>query len=612
MNRSTISKALVAGAITIYMLLLGLISYLKYSYYGFSDFDLAVHAQSTWNILHGSIDSSILGIPFLGNHMTLILFLIAPFYAIFPSPLLLLHIQTAVLAMGALGIYLLARKELSEKWATCLAIAYLVYPPLIYMNLYEFHPVALASCFLIFMMYFYKIERFKTFVTFLILAILCQENISLIIIVFAAYAFLDKRRGRWVWAPLLFGTTYFVLTVIFIMPRLNNNTVQFWRLYANLGDSPANIVRNIIRHPLITIRIMTDPDKLAFVSSLLGPLGFLSVLNPLTLLPSLPILMQRLLSDRFTETKIMFHYQAEFIPFIFVSAIYGVRRMLTWRSKVTRLLPVIVLAIFPVSALISSDIPLRMKIAFNLLKTDGTAIKDRNMALDKIASEQPVAATFAFLPKLANRPGLYSIHHIYTGRYTLSTVPYRVPNDIQYAVIDTADGLTFRGGSFYGPEQYRNLQAMVSNDTWKVVSNVGTLLVLEKFPSVHGPATDIVRFVEPGTVMNTNVLHNHPASLELAGFNLDTQTQRDPALLTLFWRRLKPDPVEYDSYITIIADKVLYSGILSPGARIWPTQSWLDLTQTNAIIADEHCIHLYHPIADPGKLQIQATVFPIN
>ena len=191
MNRSTISKTFITGAIIIYMLLFGLISYCNYAYYGFSDFDLAIHAQSVWNILHGSIDSSILGIPFLGNHMALILFLIAPFYAISPSPLLLLFIQTTVLALGALGIYLLAKKELSEKWAVALAASYLVYPPLIYMNLYEFHPVALASSFLIFLMYFYKTENFKAFLTFLALTLLCQENLSLVIMAFAAYAFID-------------------------------------------------------------------------------------------------------------------------------------------------------------------------------------------------------------------------------------------------------------------------------------------------------------------------------------------------------------------------------------------------------------------------------------
>jgi len=610
MNRSTISKTFITGAIIIYMLLFGLISYFNYVFYGFSDFDLAIHAQSVWNILHGSIDSSILGIPFPGNHMALILFLVAPFYAIFPCPLLLLFIQTTVLAMGAMGIYLLAKKELSEKWAAALAASYLVYPPLIYMNLYEFHPVALASSFLIFMMYFYKTENFKEFFAFLALTLLCQENLSLVIMAFAAYAFIDGRRGRWVWTPLALGTVYFILIIVIIMPRLNKNTIQFWQLYANLGDSPSNIALNIIRHPVLTLRIMTNPDKLAFVSSLFGPLGFLSILNPLTLLPSLPILIQRLLSDRFTETKIIFHYQAEFIPFVFVSAIYGIRRMLAWRFKVAHLLPIIILAVFPISAMISSDIPLRMKIAFNLRKNDSAAIMDRNMALDKIPPGQPVAATFAFLPKLANRAALYSIHHIYTGRYTLSSAPYKVPGDIKYVVIDTADGLTFRGGSFYGHGQYRNLQAMLSNGTWKVISNVGTLLVLEKFYSTQCSGPDLVHFVAPGIVMNTNVLHNHPASLELAGFNLNTQIQDGPVHLTLFWNKRKPDPVEYDIHLSIIDDGVLYSGILSPGARIWPTQSWPAQTETNRIISDEHYIHIQRPISDPSKLQIQAAVVP--
>lgn len=610
-NQSTAIRILTGTAIAAYVLLFGLIAHLKYTYYGFSDFDLAVHTQSTWNIVHGSIDSSILGIPFPGNHMALILFLIAPLYAMFSNPLLLLHIQTAVLAAGAIGIFMLAKRELSEKWAAALVIAYLAYPPLIYMNLYEFHPVALASSFLIFMMYYYKAENFRAFLIFLILALLCQENISLIIMAFAVYAFLDKRRGKWAWTPLLAGMLYFILAVVIIMPRLNNNTIQFWQLYAHLGSSPSDAISNIIRHPLLTFRIMTNPDKMAFISSLLGPLGFMSLLDPLTLIPSLPILMQRLLSDRFTETKIMFHYQAEFIPFIFISAVYAVKRIQSWKFRVAQFLPVIILALFPAAALISSDIPLRTKLAFNLKTTCHKAIKDR--ALASIPRESTVAATFDFLPKLANRTGLHSLHHIYTGSYTLSTAPYKNPGNIKHVIIDTIDWLTFRSKSFYGPEQYRNLQAMISNGTWEASLNAETILVLTKVAASPDQVPEIIHFAPPSTAMNTNIVQNHPASLHLAGFTIQTRQNDGYTPLTLFWTKNQQDPVEYDIHLAFLAgNNIIYRGILTPGARIWPTQSWPVSAGTNTVIADEHGIYTSLPVTDISKLQLHAAIIPVN
>jgi len=55
---------------------------------------------------------------------------------------------------------------------------------------------------------------------------------------------------------------------------------------------------------------------------------FLSFLSPLHLLPSLPLFMQHLLSNRPQETNISFHYAAELIPFIILAFIFGVRKLL--------------------------------------------------------------------------------------------------------------------------------------------------------------------------------------------------------------------------------------------------------------------------------------------
>ncbi len=71
-------KKIIYLLIFVYVLFFSYICYLKFNSYNYTDFDLAVHSQVLWNILHGSIYSSILGIDFLGNHMHLILFLIAP------------------------------------------------------------------------------------------------------------------------------------------------------------------------------------------------------------------------------------------------------------------------------------------------------------------------------------------------------------------------------------------------------------------------------------------------------------------------------------------------------------------------------------------------------
>ncbi|MDD4873004.1 MAG: DUF2079 domain-containing protein, partial [Kiritimatiellae bacterium] len=525
---------------------------------------------------------------------------------------LLLHMQTAAIALGALGIYFLAKKELSEKWATGISIVYLVYPPLIYMNLYEFHPVAFATCFLIFMIYFYKMENFAGFLTFMTLAILCQENMSLIVIMFAFYAMTDKRRGRWVWMPFIIGICYFVFCTLFLMPRLNNNIIQFRQLYAHLGDSSARIVMNIIFHPLQTLGIITTPEKVTFLNALFGPLGYLSFLNPATLIPAIPVFLQRLLSNRLTETRILFHYQAEFIPFIFVSAIYGIKRLLACKYRLLHLMPAILLPIFSISALLFGGITGKIYLLYPPDAGQTHMNKAKDMALKQIPSDAPVVATFGFLPKLANRPVLYSLHHIYTGKYTLSSTSYPIPKDIRYLVIDTMDQLTFSKNGFHGSDNYKNLQTLLAEGTWEVIEDIDSILVLEKTAHTPNIPPEMITFVTPETTINTNVVQSCKDPVKLCGFSIIGQEDNKVIALTLYWKKENSDTKEYDLKLTLSDDKTLFSGVISPGHRIWPTQSWPVSLDTNKLIADRHFIRLDQHITAPLKLHVNAVLSSVD
>ena len=391
-------RVIVLVGIAVYVALLCWICHTKFNNYGYDDFDLAIDAQSTWNILHGSIISSIHGIPFLGNHMRLILFLVAPIYAFFCSPLLLLYLQTFALGTAAWGIYLIAKHELPERWAVILGLVYLVYPPLIYLNLYEFHPVAFVVPFLIYMFYFYKTERFALYTIFFLLAMACQENIPLIAIAFAVYAFIDGKRGRWVFVPLITGLLYFCLCVFILMPHFNKGTIQFYNLYGSFGGSIPEIVKNIIVHPVKTAKIMFSSEKLIFLSSLLGPLGYLSLLSPLNLLPALPVLFQRLLSLRPSESTIVYHYQAEFIPFIFIAAIFAVRKALTFKHRITRKALTIILIFFPLASILATGVVVRIVHDIKNGFAENFLNSRKDALLSKIADDASVLATFEFQP----------------------------------------------------------------------------------------------------------------------------------------------------------------------------------------------------------------------
>lgn len=471
----------VIAAAAVYVLFLSWLCTIKYYSFGYDDFDLAIDAQSTWNICHGSIESSIHRIPFLGNHMRLILFPLAPFYALFGSPLFFLYLQTLGLGLAGWGIFLIAREQISERWAALFSIAFLVYPPVIHLNLYEFHPIAFVVPFFIFMFHFYLKDRFRLFCTFLGLAMLCQENIALVPVAMGIFALVNRKSRKWVLTLLLAGIVYFWLAVMVVMPRMSAGTIQLYTIYGHMGGSVQEIIGSIIMHPLKTLGIMFNADKLNFLSVLFGPLGYLSLLAPTYLIPLLPIVAQRLLSARPSETTIVYHYQAEFIPFIFVSAILGTRRILKYRPGFTSRLLAAILAIFPLAALLTCHVLPRIGRILETANKPSNLTDHKQLALGRIENDAAVLATFEFLPQLSNRRHLYSLHHVYTGHYTLSTTPYPTPGRLDYVLLDTMDRLTFSGEGYYAKMNCMNLQRLL-DDEWQLLENIESFLVFSRTP----------------------------------------------------------------------------------------------------------------------------------
>ncbi len=56
--------------------------------------------------------------------------------------------------------------------------------------------------------------------------------------------------------------------------------------------------------------------------------------------------------------------------------------------------------------------------------------------LARVPRDAGVVAGFEFLPRLANRPNVHSIHHVLRGRYTYSEKPYPLPTGVRAVLAD--------------------------------------------------------------------------------------------------------------------------------------------------------------------------------
>lgn len=546
-------------SISLYVFYFGLISFKKYVSFNFHDFDLAVHDLTTWNILHGSIFNSILGIPFLGNHMHIILFFIAPVYALFSHPLTLLFLQTLALGLAAFPLYNLAKSLLDENWALVISLTYLFYPALGYTNLYEFHPTAFATLFLMFTLYYYEQGSFIKSIVFMALSSICQENIPLAVIMLGVLSFFKQRGKIWILAPILLGGFYFLICLL-TTAHFNKNTVQFTALYRHLGSAP------------LLVRMLVRKEVFIYLLYIFLPLSFLPLLKPLSLLPSLPFFLQHMLSIRLTELTIFYHYTAEIIPFIFVSFVYAIRFLLNKQYVTsTRFLKVSILAI-----VILSNIYLGPHFAvfrgFTRQYRKDYLDNYKQEFINKIPANAAVVATFEFLPHLSHRRFLYSFHHVYMGFHTLSNKKYELPENVEFALLDFNDSLTFAG--FYADNNYKRLKDFFLKGNWAALDFMETIVLCKK--NIASRFTLCQKITEPDKEIKNKTAINIEDDIELIGYNIDNIENSEILEISLYWKCLRQTKKD----INMVLDIVDGQGNLAKRSihyvcyRIFPTNSW--------------------------------------
>src|ERR1700687_6189622 len=164
-----------------YFLIYAVLSVLRHESYHSNGLDLALFDQVFCNSSQGrpfeSTMAQAIAVPhsMLGDHFSPVFLLLVPFYFAFPHPETILVIQTLALALGAWPVFLLARLKLPAGYAPLWVLAYLLFVPLAYINLYDFHEVAFSIVPLGFALYFLERGRRVWFLVSLLVTFLVKE-----------------------------------------------------------------------------------------------------------------------------------------------------------------------------------------------------------------------------------------------------------------------------------------------------------------------------------------------------------------------------------------------------------------------------------------------------
>lgn len=151
-------------------------------------------------------------------HANFIFLLIAPFYKILPYSETLLFLTTFACAAAGLGLYFYARHHLRQSpWAVIVPAAFWLSPMVQDANLWDFHVVTLSTAFLVWAAWSIDTGRLKLGWAFLVLAILCKENMILVLAAYGLYLCLTRREKLGL-QVIIFAAAYGILVLNFLIP----------------------------------------------------------------------------------------------------------------------------------------------------------------------------------------------------------------------------------------------------------------------------------------------------------------------------------------------------------------------------------------------------------
>ena len=276
-------------------------------------FDLGNMTQAVWSTAHGDFLSvtDVHGeqISRLGSHFDPILALLAPLWWVWPEP------RAAARRPGGRGRQrgaagLLARAQARRRRsraAAALAVAYLLSPPVQWLTVSDFHPVALACPLLLFAWWHLDEGRLWAFALLAALAIATKEHVGLAVAAMGVWYAVRHRAPRTGAAIAVIAGGAALVAALVVVPHFAPaGTSAFESRY----ESPS-----------------LDGRDLSYLASLLLPLGLLPLAAPLALLAALPELGLNLLSVTVTQTSVKTHYAATIVPALLAATVFGVARL---------------------------------------------------------------------------------------------------------------------------------------------------------------------------------------------------------------------------------------------------------------------------------------------
>jgi len=414
---------IILAFIVTYNLVMDVFCLMRYWSFNAGAFDLGIMVQTMWNTVNGNIlwESVNMGKPasrFWNGRWELILLPVAALYRFCAKPEFLLILQTFVVSLGIIPVYLLSRKILGGVLpASAVALCYIVNPVIHNPNIFDFHSVTLSIPMIIGLVYLTEEKNNSHWIVLLFFLILfCRADLAPLLSAYSVYLFVAHKRRKLSIAFLVISLLWVIasrstdqIREMLHLPGIVNTNVYTGRWEHIGGTNPLDVVGGVFKNPIPLLATLFNLENAKYLVKILAPFAFLPILRPAILFLALPSILINAASNWTPAHHIYHHYNAHVGAVMIIATIYAVGYLIKivpavrgYREDRVKAGTIFLLLAASIGSLAFKSNGLDIV----KWKINEHTVKLASL-LDQVEREQSVSSHFLLLDHIANREEIY-------------------------------------------------------------------------------------------------------------------------------------------------------------------------------------------------------------
>lgn len=349
-------------------------------------------------------------------HNSPIMFVILPFYAIYPSFYTLLTLRTVMISVSGFPLYLLAKDKMNGVVGVVLLVAYLLSANILCQALGAFYPIQFIALMLPFAFLYFSREELQPFLLCLTVCLMIREEIALTTILFGIYAAVVKRPWPWIVMPIMLSLSWWLISTKLVMTSSQITMEGLDKFFQTLGNTYNEILITVVSNPWALLELVATRDHYAYFYEISKPtmgMAFASV----TAMFAMPTLAINAIVGGFWKSilGVGMHYSVVAIVSLFVAIIYGICHLSVhcrWSVKTELVQISLVALLIPVTTIGIKDVfgfgsGQERSLVNDFFRRPFQSSLEEIIEIVNKDPEASVAAPSMILPQLSKRSKLY-------------------------------------------------------------------------------------------------------------------------------------------------------------------------------------------------------------